>query len=263
MLEGDELFERVASAKTEKQRITVLADEGESFNHQLHKEFNAVVRSFPDCDVFSLAIAFSLQAGNFAKYTKPDARRYYKTVNKYIYVDDVVPVEKKWIVQYAGELGCGEGQVGLASAIETWQNIALRFDYEEWITRRYSMRKLKEFQDLIVKRVLDAEADGERFGVGPWLVAAPFKWLACKPRLWPDPQLEKLLMPHGSQVRAGMHRLKELVTLKVPSSEPEEFADGLTDAYLLQGEQMRLARAVRSRTIHINSGFWLLGQKDE
>jgi len=110
--------------------------------------------------------------------------------------------------------------------------------------------------------------NGSISGIGPWLFCAPFKILTCyRKSFWLDGKTDEIRMPLGLEVVRGFEKLiakktqyTQGIDASMFSEEEGGLLEGMATVEIAHGITKKIAQAVGSRALHVNSGLYLLGR---
>jgi len=112
---------------------------------------------------------------------------------------------------------------------------------------------------------------GKARGIGAWLFLGPFKIiLAQETRLWNNQEIDSIILPSGFEVCRG---IRKIVRAGYPvckgfdeyciKNEEKTLSDEYASDLLIQDLLTKVAVIGNTRTIHINSAFYLYGSENE
>jgi hypothetical protein len=130
-----------------------------------------------------------------------------------------------------------------------------------------SAKDIKKFQDQSFRRLSAMKDAGRAYGVGPWLFLGPFKIiLGLEKRLWDNSEIDAVVLPSGIEVNRAV---KKIVKAGYPIAssfdanylvnEERTLGEGYTIDTLIQDLLSKIAAISQTRTMHINSAFYLYG----
>jgi hypothetical protein len=244
------------SPKTKASVGRLLAQEGREFDQLLSDMVRETAQELEAVPEFAVWMAEALA---WARYARRDPR-FFAAAVVFIVQGEAEAIDEA--LQFSDRFGPEALRAGLLS-FRNWFEVMR----EQLLEMPRPMKDLIRTQERSLSVAQQLREEGRLRGVGMWLLPAPFKILTvAHPELWSSPELERLLMPAGTQVERALRRLHADGVVSLPKEllhkAQDTLVDGATDLFFLQAPQQELARAGGTNLLHINSALYTLGFQD-
>jgi hypothetical protein len=241
-----------------------LAKYGLRFDEYLHESTGVFFDPEKDECWFVPAAAQSLVWSHHAQPSEDDIEEYAEGSKEYI-AEGTGPIDA--LLEFSGPYG----KQALRRALDGYRAMLLaRTDL--FRSTPESPSALKKQQDAVVTGILGESDFSNTHGIGPWLGLGPYKIFLLRQRdWWGDSAIDEILLPLGKIWQKGLRYLAKRsildngdVNLISVCESPEGFSSKV-EAFGSVGVAQHLQRDLAnrampsSRTLHINSGLWLLG----
>lgn len=244
---------KAKSNPTSDEVVRQLAKAGEDFNSEKNKEYEAIAKKNVN-SIFSLAIAISLEWGGFAKKDE----QFYQLAANYLANDDIEALAE------ANKFSVRKDS-SVKNLLTAWKRL-LKQSGASTVKGKFALKELLDYQKVMLDTYNQLKVSKKLQHIGMWFLLAPFKIvLLMRKDLWNEQDLDKLLLPVGSQVEKGLNLLEkkgvpEVTGLK-SSLDEKDVEVSIANVERTHRGQELLAKTLQPKVLHINTGLHLVGQK--
>lgn len=228
--------------------LRALADQGQEINSGFGRTLSVLLGTFQNNHLFHISVVHSLTWSGYAT----ENPEYYKNALFFLSNGDTNSLMK--CSDYAGKTGGAK----LLEALNSWN--FLLSQCRELPLKTSALTQLKSSQNHLLAMFTSFSKAGQIKGIGAWGILAPFKvLLTYRNDLWAEEELDQILLPLGSQVEAGLKKLKKVAFNLVSDFDQKPLDGDLASVQRAQEFQTKLAKLTNSKALHINTGLHRYG----